>query len=285
MKKINNTLLASAIASLLIATTSVSYARGLSFSDMDTDKNGSVSEQEFNTAKAKRIASRAAEGRKMRGLANAPTFADLDTNKDKKLTFDEVQKMQQARGQRGNGMRQGKRGMGRPPQPKFADFDANNDKLLTEQEYYTARNNRIGERAKEGRKMSGLEKMPAFADIDTNADRQVTEAEFGAFIQDHKQKEGRRAGKSQGQGQGNKGMGRPPRPVFSDFDANKDQFLTKKEFYDARNKRIGDRAKEGRKMKGLANIASFEGLDVNKDGKVSKQEFSQFVIKHEKQNH
>lgn len=80
-------------------------------------------------------------------------------------------------------------------------------------------------------------------------------------------------------------MGRPPRPVFAEFDANKNQILTKKEFYDARNKRIGERAKEGRKMKGLANIASFEALDANKDSKVSEQEFSAFLIKHEKEGH
>ncbi len=196
MKNTRNTLFISTITALLLSTTATAYAGGFSLMDMDADKNGSVSEQEFNTAKAKRIAAKTAEGRKMRGLANAPTFATIDINKDGKLTSDEIEKMQQMRGKRGKG---------------------NNMR--------------------------------------------------------------------QGRGEGNKGMGRPPRPIFADFDANQDQSLTKKEFYDARNKRIGERAKEGRKMKGLANIASFEDLDTNKDNKVSEQEFSGFVMKHEKESH
>lgn len=182
MKKINKTVLVSAITSLLLVTTSVSYARGLSFTEMDSDNNGSVSEQEFTTAKAKRIASRAAEGRQMRGLANAPTFADIDTNHDKKLTLDEVQKMQQARGKRGKG--HGHR-MGKPPKPVFADFDANKDQFLTKKEFYDARNKRIAERVKEGRKMKGLANAPSFEEIDANKDGKVSEQEFSEFVMKH----------------------------------------------------------------------------------------------------
>lgn len=185
MKKTVNTLFVSAIASLLLSSASLSYAGGLSFAEMDADKNGSVSEQEFNTAKAKRIASRAAEGRKMRGLANAPTFADIDTNKDKILSAKEIQQMQQRHGKRGKGMR---KGMGKPPTPVFADFDLNKDQFLTQQEFYDARNKRIGERAKEGRKMRGLANMPSFETIDANKDGRVSEQEFSLFIADHEKK-------------------------------------------------------------------------------------------------
>jgi Ca2+-binding EF-hand superfamily protein len=188
MKHTHRTLLASAIV-VLLSTASVSHARGLSFSVMDADNNGSVSEQEFNTAKAERIAAKSAEGRKMRGLANAPTFADFDTNNDKKLTADEVQKMQQSHRHHRKDMGKGHRGMGKPPQPVFADFDANKDQFLTKKEFYDARNKRIAERAKEGRKMRGLANMPRFEDIDSSNDGKISEQEFNVFVKKHKKEQ------------------------------------------------------------------------------------------------
>jgi Ca2+-binding EF-hand superfamily protein len=181
MKKTVNTLLVSAIASLLLS--SISYAGSLSFAEMDVDNSGSVSEQEFNTAKAKRIASKVAEGRKMRGLANAPTFADIDTNKDKVLSAKEIQQMQQRHGKRGKG-----KGMGKPPAPVFSNFDTNKDQFLTKKEFYDARNKRIGERVKEGRKMRGLANIASFEKIDANKDGKVSEQEFDLFVADHEKK-------------------------------------------------------------------------------------------------
>lgn len=183
MKKTVNTLFVSAIASLLLSSASLSYASGLSLAEMDTDNNGSVSEQEFNTAKAKRIASKAREGRKMQGLVNAPTFADIDTNKDKALSVKEIQQMQQHHGKRGKGNR-----MGKPSAPIFSDFDTNKDQFLTEKEFYDARNKRIGERAKEGRKMRGLANIASFEKIDANKDGKVSEQEFSLFVADHEKK-------------------------------------------------------------------------------------------------
>lgn len=72
---------------------------------------------------------------------------------------------------------------------------------------------------------------------------------------------------------------------FAGFDTNNDNSLTEKEYYDARDKRIGERAKEGRKMKGLANMASFADIDSNADGKVSQSEFVTFIAEHKKKGH
>jgi hypothetical protein len=61
----------------------------MTFSALDTNGDGTVTEQEFATGHADRMASRAAQGAPMRGAANPPTFAAYDKNGDGKLTPDE----------------------------------------------------------------------------------------------------------------------------------------------------------------------------------------------------
>ncbi|MGV8892336.1 MAG: hypothetical protein ACOH2K_05235 [Burkholderiaceae bacterium] len=53
-----------------------------SFSEFDLNKNGKITEDEFNEARAARITDRAQQGYQMRGLANASSFADIDNNHD-----------------------------------------------------------------------------------------------------------------------------------------------------------------------------------------------------------
>ena len=59
------------------------------FTDFDSDGNGQVSQSEFAHTRAQRIAERSQQGYAMRGLANAPSFADLDANDDGVLDADE----------------------------------------------------------------------------------------------------------------------------------------------------------------------------------------------------
>ena len=56
------------------------------FHDFDLNKDGKVTEEEFNEARAARIADRAQKGYPMRGLANASSFAEIDTNHDGTLS-------------------------------------------------------------------------------------------------------------------------------------------------------------------------------------------------------
>jgi hypothetical protein len=56
------------------------------FADFDLNKDGRITEDEFNEARAARIADRAQKGYPMRGLANASSFADIDTNHDGTLS-------------------------------------------------------------------------------------------------------------------------------------------------------------------------------------------------------
>jgi hypothetical protein len=70
------------------------------FSDFDLNKDGKITEDEFNEARAARIADRAQKGYPMRGLANAASFADIDTNHDGTLSPAEFAAHQAAHRQR-----------------------------------------------------------------------------------------------------------------------------------------------------------------------------------------
>jgi hypothetical protein len=52
------------------------------FASFDTDGDGSITLTEFEQSRAQRIADRSQQGYPMRGLANAPTFEQLDLNQD-----------------------------------------------------------------------------------------------------------------------------------------------------------------------------------------------------------
>jgi len=175
------------------------------FAVYDKDGNDLISEQEFYTVRGERMAKRAAEGRPMRGAANAPAFSQFDTNSDGQLTKDELVAGQQAQmekrramgmGQgRGMGMRQG-RGM-RPEAISFSVFDKDGNGFISEQEFDTARGERMAKRAAEGRPMRGAANAPAFSQFDTNSDGQLTEAEFVAGQQAQMEKR-----RSMGRGMG-----------------------------------------------------------------------------------
>ena len=89
--------------------------------------------------------------------------------------------------------------------------------------------------------------------------------------------------KRQGMGQG-RGMGKNM-PTFSDFDLNKDGKILEDEFYDARNKRIAERAKQGYQMRNLGNAPVFSEVDTNGDGQVNPEEFKKHLVQCGKQKH
>lgn len=156
----------------------------ISFTAYDKDSNGLISEQEFSAIRGERMATRATEGRPMRGAASAPAFSALDTNGDGQLTQDELaagQKVQMEK-RRGMGMGMGRgrgmgRGMGRN-MPSFSEYDLDGDGKIVEKEFNEARGKRIGERAQQGYQMRNLGSAPSFADIDTSGDGAISTEEF-----------------------------------------------------------------------------------------------------------
>ncbi|WP_345992549.1 EF-hand domain-containing protein [Sulfurimonas sp. HSL-1716] len=53
-----------------------------SFGDYDTNKDGKITQKEFNYERQERMKEKAEEGRMMRNAQNAPNFSDIDTNGD-----------------------------------------------------------------------------------------------------------------------------------------------------------------------------------------------------------
>jgi hypothetical protein len=71
-----------------------------------------------------------------------------------------------------------------------------------------------------------------------------------------------------------KGMGKAHNmPMFSDCDLNGDGVIVAEEFYEARAKRMAERAAEGGKMKNAGKAPSFKSIDTNDDGEISVEEF------------
>jgi len=112
------------------------------FIEMDVDGDGFVSEEEFTTFRAARMAAKAEAGRPMKGAATAPAFSDIDTDGDGKLSETEMTAAQQAHrkamqgqhgkdGGHGMGMHHGK-GMN---MPTFMDLDLNGDGCIDADEF------------------------------------------------------------------------------------------------------------------------------------------------------
>jgi hypothetical protein len=59
------------------------------YSDLDANGDNAVSPEEFYEFRAKRMAARVAEGRKMKNAQNAPAFEDLDLDGDGSLSAEE----------------------------------------------------------------------------------------------------------------------------------------------------------------------------------------------------
>lgn len=157
----------------------------------------------------------------------------------------------------------------------FTAFDQDSSGFITEDEFNAAREKRMVALAADGRPMSGAASAPSFSAFDTNADGQITPDELAAGQKAQMDK--RRSmgyGMGQGQGMGNgMNMGRNM-PEFSEFDLNGDGKILEDEFYEARNKRMSERAQQGYQMKNAGMAPPFSAVDTNGDGEVSAEEFS-----------
>ena len=148
------------------------------YAAFDYNRDGVISEQEFNRLHSERMSMRMNQGMPMRNRPAAPVFADIDSDKDGVLSQDELFRYQQMRqqGRRGMGpMGPGQRGRN---MPVFAEFDLNQDSVLGKEEFIEARGQRIARLAGEGRMLRGLANMPGFEAIDGNRDGLISPEEF-----------------------------------------------------------------------------------------------------------
>ncbi len=87
--------------------------------------------------------------------------------------------------------------------PSFAEFDTDGDGFLSQAEFDTGRANRHAAMAKKGQPMKGMSTAPSFSDVDVDADGRISPDEFSMAHSKHKkQMRGERQGQGQGQGQG-----------------------------------------------------------------------------------
>ena len=184
---------ASAFTPISVQSDEIPWRGPIPFAAYDKDGNGLIIEEEFNFVRGKRMATRAAEGRRMRGAASAPSFSEFDINADGQLTRNELAAGQRAQMEKRRAMRMGQgRSMGqgmrmRRNMPAFSEFDLDGNGKITEKEFNEARSKRISERAQQGYQMRNLGNAPAFADIDSNGDRGISTEEFSAHQSRHRQ--------------------------------------------------------------------------------------------------
>ena len=62
-------------------------------------------------------------------------------------------------------------------------------------------------------------------------------------------------------------------PSYSDFDTDGNGKVTQKEFQNTQQKRMTQRADEGRMMRNAGNAPVFSDIDTNGDGNIDKNEF------------
>ena len=159
----------------------------------------------------------------------------------------------------------------------FEVFDLDGNGSISQQEFDQVRARRAEAREKAG--LPSTSGSRSFGSLDGNADGEVTLEEFQAAHV------AAGAGASQGPGRRGgrgRGMGGSP-PAFSEFDLNGDGAIDEQEFIDARTKRIAERIREGRMMRGLTTPHTCSDMDTDGDGSLTPEEFDMGVRNHRQQ--
>lgn len=123
-----------------------------------------------------------------RSMRNAPTFAELDRDRDGRISKAEFI----AGSTRGNRPCIVDCPAERPPVlPSFAEIDLNQDGRITEEEFNQARTGRLAQRGRAGYRLRGAANAPGFSDLDSNFDGAISPDEFSAYQWRHRRPAGR----------------------------------------------------------------------------------------------
>ncbi len=152
----------------------------------------------------------------------------------------------------------------------FPAYDTDNSNSISKAEFDSAQSQRMEMMRAAGRAMRGSATQPDFSNYDTDGNGLLNQQELVSGQRIHMQNQrsmGTRPGQTRGQGR------MRFMPTYNEFDLNGDGIIFEKEFIDARNQRIAERAKKGFLMQNLGNADNFATLDKNADGVLSTKEF------------
>jgi Ca2+-binding EF-hand superfamily protein len=141
----------------------------------------------------------------------------------------------------------------------FAQFDADDDGFVSEDEFNSTRAQHMAEMAAAGRPMKGAATAPAFSDLDANGDSKLSETELVAGQKAHmmaNQGRHKNMGKRMGKGKckGKESHGRKSMDHMKDQDSG-------------------------------ANMPTFEDIDTDGDGSISRDEFATHQASHHGSKH
>jgi hypothetical protein len=129
----------------------------------DTDKSGTISEEEFNTVRAARMEQMTRMGRRMPPWAQPPAFSEMDTDSDGELSTDE---MATAMETRRAAMREKRRAMRESRRAMRDSMMGQGPRRHPYCQYH------------KGMGKGMIMQPPAFEDIDTNKDGMISPEEF-----------------------------------------------------------------------------------------------------------
>ena len=155
----------------------------------------------------------------------------------------------------------------------FAEFDKDANGLVSEQEFTATRERRMAEMAAQGKPMHGMESAPSFTDVDTDGDGQLNPDELAAAHKAHMQKMGKGRDGHHGEG----GLMMQDKPKHCGMKQGDSEHCGMEQgnmkHGDKKHGQMGHGKGKGMGMKG--NMPAFADFDLDGNGMISEQEFSE----------